>query len=93
MMLETYLDESGIHQGAKVCAVGGFYGHEAAWRKFEGQWNKIVSDYPELKDKGFHARRFFARENGKRVGPYEDWSDDKADKFLNRLVQCVMRNA
>jgi len=68
-MIEGYFDESGIHDGAPVCLVGGFYGTQAAWRRFETQWNHILSHYPELVGIG-HAKAFFARDKGKRVGEY-----------------------
>lgn len=91
-MIEGYFDESGIHDGAPVCLVGGYYGTQAAWRKFEVQWNAILADYPELASKGFHAKVFFARDKGNRVQEYSGWSDDKARRFLDRLVQCIIRN-
>jgi hypothetical protein len=92
VMMECYLDESGIHGEAQVCVVAGFYGTQAAWRIFEKQWNKVIADYPELEDCGFHAKVFFKKPDGKRIGPYRNWSDDKARTFLERLVQTVMRN-
>ena len=93
MMMEAYFDESGIHDGAKVCVVAGFYGTQPAWRVFENQWKKILSDYPELDGEGFHAKRFFARnENQERVGRYIGWADEKANRFLERLLQCIIRN-
>jgi hypothetical protein len=50
-------------------------------------------DYPELDGEGFHAKRFFARnEKKERVGSYTGWSDDKANKFIERLLQCILRN-
>jgi hypothetical protein len=70
VMIEGYFDESGIHEGAPVCIVGGYYGTQAAWRKFETQWNAILFDYPELSSKGFHAKVFFARDKGNRVQEY-----------------------
>lgn len=92
MMMECYFDESGIHDGAKVCVVAGYYGTQIAWRKFEDQWKKVLRDYPEITD-GFHAKRFFAKnENKERLDGYAGWSDDKANKFLERLVQCTLRN-
>lgn len=92
MMIEAYYDESGIHDGAKLCAVGGFYGTHAAWRKFEREWNRIIFRYG-LVDHGFHAKRFFARnDKGERVSPYAGWTDDKANRFLDALIQSVMRN-
>ena len=91
--MECYFDESGIHDCAEVCVVAGYYGIEKAWRQFENQWRKILSDYPELKEDGFHAKRFFARnEKQERLDGYAGWSDGKANKFLERLVQCTIRN-
>lgn len=92
MMLEAYFDESGIHAQAKVCVVAGFYGRQLAWRRFERQWNAVLSKYPELRDTGFHAKVFFARHDRKLVGPYKDWSDDKAQQFLNHLLKCINDN-
>lgn len=93
MMLEAYFDESGIHDGAKVCVVAGYYGSQSAWRRFEGQWNKILVDYPEITVKGFHAKVFFGRDDKRqRVGEYKGWPDDKAEKLLERLVQTIIRS-
>jgi hypothetical protein len=92
MMIEAYYDESGIHQHASVCVVGGYYGTQAAWRRFELQWNNILREHGLL-EVGFHSKEFWARTpQGKRVTPYSQWSDIDADAFLNRLIQAVMRN-
>jgi hypothetical protein len=93
-MMEAYFDESGIHDGAAVCAVGGFYGSQSEWRRFEAQWGTLLADYPEVKNAGgFHAKVFFGRDDkGNRLGPYKTWSDEKAHKFLERIVQAVIRN-
>jgi hypothetical protein len=92
VMMEGYFDESGIHDGAKVCIVAGYYGGQAAWRKFENEWNAILSEYSGLADYGFHAKEFFGRNGEKRVGKYKGWSDEQARTFLNRLVQAIVRN-
>lgn len=93
VMIEAYFDESGIHDGAKACIVAGFYGTQIAWRKFEKEWQKVIADYPELRDCGFHAKHFFQRtDNRERIGPYKGWDDKKAGKFLDRLVQTIIRN-
>ena len=92
MMMEGYFDESGIHDGAKVCVVAGYYASHASWKPFENQWNKVLGDYPEITAKGFHAKVFFGRDAGQRVGEYKGWSDEKATKFLERLVQTIIRN-
>jgi hypothetical protein len=91
-MMEAYFDESGIHEGAKVCVVAGYYGSQVSWRRFEHQWNKVLADYPEIAAKGFHAKVFFGRDDGQRVAEYKGWSEDKANKFLERLLQTIIRN-
>ena len=91
MMMEGYFDESGIHDGAKVCVVAGYYASHASWRRFENQWNKVLGDYPEIA-KGFHAKVFFGRDASQRVGEYKGWSDERATKFLERLIQTIIRN-
>lgn len=90
MMMEGYFDESGIHAKARVCLVAGFYGDQDAWRGFEDRWKSIMADYPELGDEGFHAKRFYGRKTGNRVGKYANWSNEKADKFLDRIVSCIV---
>jgi hypothetical protein len=88
-MMEAYFDESGIHERAKVCVVAGFYGEQQSWRDFENRWNAVITDYPELEGEGFHAKRFYARNHGKRVGKYRNWTDERAESLLERLVVCI----
>lgn len=93
MLIEAYFDESGIHDQAKACVVAGFYGTQIAWRKFERQWQRVINDYPELGDRGFHAKEFFQRtDKRERIGPYKGWDDQRADKLLDRLVQATISN-
>jgi hypothetical protein len=91
MVVESYMDESGIHEDAKICTGAGYYGTHAAWRKFEREWRKVLRTFG-LEAHGFHAKEFWGHSNGKRVSPYEGWSDEKADRYLDSLVQVIMRN-
>jgi hypothetical protein len=89
-MLQAYYDESGIQQGSQICVIAGFYGPHSEWVRFDAQWNKINRDYdlPE-----FHAVKFWARNSlGNRVPPYSELSDQRADKYLEKLVSCIQRN-
>ncbi len=93
VMIESYFDESGIHAEAKSCVVAGFYGTQIAWRKFEQEWQKVIGDYPELRECGFHSKEFFQRtDKRERLGPYKGWDDAKASRFLDRLVQVILRH-
>ena len=58
-MLEAYMDESGIHDGAHACVITGYWGHERRWRRFEDEWKKILvaADEPALTE--FHSVDFW----------------------------------
>ena len=84
------MDESGIHEGAHVCVVGGYYGAEHRWRRFEQEWAQIIGG---ANIEEFHAHKFWARErDGSRKGEYKGWTDEKANAFLQALVECVSSN-
>lgn len=89
-MLSAHLDESGIHEGAQVCVVCGFFGGENQWKKADRQWKEILDRYGIAE---FHSKDFWGRdEKSQRVGAYKSWSDDKANKFLSSLVGVVETN-
>lgn len=86
-IMRAYLDESGIHKGADVCAIAGYFGDQCAWEKLEGEWRAILKEFvvPE-----FHAKCFWHRDDkGKRIKPYAGWSDQKANEFLGKLLKVI----
>jgi uncharacterized protein DUF3800 len=92
VFFESYMDESGIHEGAKICTVAGYYGTELAWKRFEKEWHRVLKGHG-LEDIGFHAKDFWRKENGKRVvPPYDQWDDVRANRFIERLLQAILRN-
>jgi hypothetical protein len=91
VVIESYLDESGIHSDAKICVVAGYYGSHAAWRQFEREWRAILRKY-DLESHGFHSKEFWGRKSGKRVPPYVCWTDEQANAFLDSLIQVIMRD-
>lgn len=88
-MIEAYMDESGIHDGAKICAVAGYWGNVKKWKKFEPRWSRILADADEPSLKEFHSTDFWYS-NGSRKGVFARWSDTKADKFIDDLTQCIV---
>lgn len=88
LVLQTYCDESGIHRDSPVCVVAGFIGEARDWVALSGDWSRILADFelPEL-----HAKDFFARDSTRRrVKPVRDWSDERADRFLDTLLAPVL---
>jgi len=53
-MIDTYLDESGIHDGAAICVVAGCYSGKGQFRKLEKAWLASLRDY-EFPLKDSHA--------------------------------------
>jgi hypothetical protein len=88
-MVEAYMDESGIHDGAHVCVIAGYWGSEKKWLKFEKRWPEIIkgADEPSLKE--FHSTEFW-NSRGERHGVFAQWSDAKADTFIADLVACIV---
>ena len=84
-MIDAYLDESGIHDGAPICVVAGYFGGRGQWKKFEVDWRSALSD-AELPLEKFHAKNLI-----KRQGIFADWSDAKHATFLIRLADAISR--
>jgi hypothetical protein len=84
VMVQIFIDESGIHAGAPVCVIGGYRGSERQWKKLERLW---TADGCSIE---LHAKRFFARTPaGRLVSPYADWDEEKARGFLNCRLEAI----
>jgi hypothetical protein len=87
-MLQAYFDESGIQDGARVCLVCGYFGGPGQWRRFGAAWQQVLDEYGVLE---FHAWQFWAfNDDGKRIGPYKGWDEQKADEFLGKLKEIIV---
>jgi hypothetical protein len=86
VVLDLYLDESGIH-GSKYCIAGGFLAPSTVWGPWEERWRKILDIYRVTT---FHSKRFFARDDrGSRLDDYKGWSDGKAIDFIGNLARLA----
>jgi hypothetical protein len=62
-MIEGYLDESGIHDGAAICIVAGYFGGRGQWKRFEKDWLGMLQDF-EIPLAEFHAKDIFPKPKG-----------------------------
>ena len=86
-MLRAYFDESGIQHDSPVCVVAGYFGRKKPWKQLASSWKQTLKIYGIRE---FHAKDFFARDDvGNRVGEYRDWSDAKANAFVDTLTSAV----
>jgi hypothetical protein len=82
-MIDAYLDEVGIHEGAAMCFIAGFFGGRGQWRKLEAGWMRTLDRFNVPLDE-FHGleavkrRKFFAH-----------WDEDKHERFLDELSTVV----
>src|SRR5262245_13328833 len=89
-VLKVYCDESGINDGDDFCVIAGFVATCARWTEFERRYRQLAG--ADAANPGFHAKKFFARDpRGQRVSPYNDWSDERADRLFTALLECVQK--
>lgn len=81
-VFEAYLDESGIHDGARVCVVAGYFGGPGQWKKAERAWKEISL--------AFGVPHFHAKELWARKGPYRGWDGKKTKRFLDGLIDAIL---
>jgi hypothetical protein len=44
-MIDAYPDETGIHDGAPMCFVAGFFGGRGQWRKLADSWRRVLNRF------------------------------------------------
>jgi hypothetical protein len=86
-MIEGYIDETGIHEGAKVCVVCGFFGGKGQWRKFERDWRAALDKHNVPLEK-FHALNLVGRD-GKRHGFFHGWTDQQFNALMGDLAAAI----
>ncbi len=50
-MLQVYMDDSGFHDGAHNCVVGGYWAFVKTWASFEFAWKQILAVMETLNSK------------------------------------------
>jgi hypothetical protein len=90
-MAQAYMDESGIHDKARFCIVAGYVASPTDWYKFGKEWRRVLKKFCVPVE--FHAQRFWTRDGfGRRVDEYQDWSDQKANAYVNALLTAVKKH-
>jgi hypothetical protein len=88
--MEAYLDESGIHRGAKRCVIGGFSGGRRKCESFEKKWLAILEKFDIPEAIGFHSKDFFKKgKDDRRSGIYRNWSMDQSFDFLDDVLGAI----
>ena len=82
-MLHAYLDESGIHESAAICVIGGYFAGKGQWRRFETAWRKLLADFSVPLGE-FHASELIAKQ-----GFFFAWSRTRLNEFLNALAATI----
>jgi hypothetical protein len=44
-MIDAYLDESGIHDGAAICVIAGYFGGRGQFGKLDQAWKRVLEDF------------------------------------------------
>src|SRR5215813_3126923 len=86
-MLHAYLDEAGIHDGAAVCVIAGYFAGSGKWKEFEADWHKLLADFKVPMDK-FHAKDLFPKPKGFFHPRESDWAGDHK-AFLDAVARTI----
>jgi len=84
IVLTVYFDESGIHEGSKVFAMGGYLAPKEMWTRLETQWSRTLEKY-EIDF--FHMTDC---ENG--FAQFEGWSKTKREGLVKELIKIISQN-
>lgn len=82
-MIDAYLDESGVHQGAEVCMIAGYFGGRGQWRKFGNAWEQVLGDF-DVPLNEFHAQNLV-----KRTNFFHGWTDTESNELQFALAQTI----
>jgi len=81
--LRAFLDETGIHAGARWCAIAGFLGSPRQWIDFDQAWRRALTAAPGASD--FHAHEFFGGRS-----PYRALLGSERRAFIDGLIGAVV---
>ena len=81
--LYAFIDESGIHEGARCCILAGYVGSLRQWRWFENRWERALRRIPG-KPKVFHAKDFFGGSS-----PYRELTRAQREQLIDELVNAI----
>jgi len=87
-MIDAYLDESGIHDGAAYCVIAGYFGGRGQWRKFEESWKQLLREFKVPMEK-FHTKHFYPEPKPKTWFA-DQWSRrDEYASFHNAIAATI----
>jgi hypothetical protein len=83
IVIQAFLDESGIHDNAEVCVIAGYYGYPGAWEKLGDRWKGILRAAKVPLDK-FHALDLIQHR-----GVFFQMPRDEHEKLKMNLARAV----
>jgi hypothetical protein len=81
LVLESYLDESGIHDESPMCLMAGYVATNRQWTKVIREWEHVQRSFNAPV---FHAYRFFPTAAFKQ--DYPGWDEEKRRSYVMALV-------
>jgi hypothetical protein len=82
-MFYCYLDESGIHAGAEICLIAGYFGGLGQWRKLNKLWEEV------LRDRNVPLSEFHAQNLVKRTNFFHHWSAPESYDLQRALAEAI----
>jgi hypothetical protein len=80
-MFTAYLDESADADEGRVYSIGGYFGREREWVKFEPLWEKVLRD--------FGVSHFHATDWENLWGEFKGWEQETKIEFIQQLIAVI----
>jgi len=84
--MDAYLDESGVHDGAAICVIAGYFGSKRPLKLLEKRWRQALARYDVPMDK-FHARDLVSNPPS---GFFRKWTKAQRDDFVKWLGKTIV---
>lgn len=84
VLFKSYMDESGIHGGSKVCVVAGFVASEKCCEGLEYAWRELL--------KRRHVSVFHSKDFAASRGEFKDWIEPDKEDFVIDALATIARS-
>jgi hypothetical protein len=87
LVIDANLDESGIHDGAEICVIGGYWSVRSRWRHLDTYWREVLARFNVPLNR-FHAKDLFPR----GAGFFRKWAKADCDSLLRALADTIVNS-
>jgi hypothetical protein len=86
LLIQGYMDETGIHDGAAITGVAAYFSNAQTWKHFTRRWLHVLRDF-DLNETDFHMIDYTGRQNA-----FKGWSTGDQLALGKKLFPLIPRH-